>query len=67
MEECSNRGGKFFTTKKEAKEDCGIPPTAFFKSPTGTAVLIVGTAAVGFGIYKLVEEKEEKEVSPTER
>jgi hypothetical protein len=66
-EECSNRGGKFFTTKKEAKKECGIPPTAFFKSPTGIAVLIVGTAAVGFGIFKLVQEKKEEEVSPTER
>ena len=66
-EECSKRGGKFFTTKKEAKEECGIPPAAFFKKPTGIAVLIVGTAAVGFGIYKLVGEKKEEEVSPTER
>lgn len=64
---CSQRGGKFFATKKEAKEECGIPPAAFFKSPTGIAVLIVGTAAVGFGIYKLVGEKKEKEASPTER
>jgi len=66
-EECSKRGGKFFATKKEAKEECGTPPAAFFKKPTGIAVLIVGTAAVGFGIYKLVEEKKEGEVSPTER
>lgn len=66
-EECSKRGGKFFATKKEANEECGIPPAAFFKKPTGIAVLIVGTAAVGFGIYKLVEEKKEEEVSPTER
>lgn len=65
--ECSRRGGKFFATKKEAKEECGIPPAAFFKRPTGIAVLIVGTAAVGFGIYKLVKEKKDKEVSPTER
>lgn len=65
--ECSRRGGKFFATKKEAKEECGIPPAAFFKRPTGIAVLIVGTAAVGFGIYKLVGEKKDKEVSPTER
>ena len=65
--ECSQRGGKFFATKKEAKEECGIPPAAFFKKPTGIAVLIVGTAAVGFGIYKLVGEKKEEEVSPTER
>lgn len=66
-EECSRRGGEFFATKKEAKEHCGIPPAAFFKSPTGIAVLIVGTAAVGFGIYKLVKEKKEEEVSPTEK
>jgi hypothetical protein len=66
-EECSKRGGKFFATKKEAKDECGIPAAAFFKRPTGIAVLIVGTAAVGFGIYKLVEEKKEEEVSPTER
>lgn len=66
-EECSQRGGEFFATKKEAKEQCDIPPAAFFKTPTGIAVLIVGTAAVGFGIYKLVEEKKEEEVSPTER
>lgn len=65
--ECIRRGGRFFATKKEAKEDCGIPPAAFFKKPTGIAVLIVGTAAVGFGIYKLVGEKKEEEVSPTER
>ena len=65
--ECSKRGGKFFATKKEAKEECGMPPAAFFKRPTGIAVLIVGTAAVGFGIYKLVKEKKDKEVSPTER
>lgn len=65
--ECTDRGGKFFATKKEAKEECGIPPAAFFKSPAGYAVLIVGTAAVGFGIYKLLEEKKEEEVSPTER
>lgn len=66
-EECSKRGGKFFAEKKEAKDECGIPPAAFFKKPTGIALLIVGTAAVGFGIYKLVEEKKEEEVSPTER
>jgi hypothetical protein len=65
--ECSQRGGKFFATKKEAKDECGIPPAAFFKKPAGIAVLIVGTAAVGFGIYKLVGEKKEKEASPTER
>jgi len=67
LEECSRRGGKFFATKKEAKDECGSPPVAFFKKPTGIAVLILGTAAVGFGIYKLVQEKKEKEVSPTER
>jgi hypothetical protein len=66
-EECSQRGGKFFATKKEAIEACGIPTAGFFKKPTGIAVLIVGTAAVGFGVYKLIEEKEEEEVSPTQR
>ncbi|MCU0288826.1 MAG: carboxypeptidase-like regulatory domain-containing protein [Acidobacteria bacterium] len=66
-EECQARGGKYFATKKEAKEHCGIPPAAFFKSPTGIAVLIAGTAAGGLGIYKLVEDKREKEVSPTQR
>jgi hypothetical protein len=66
-EECSKRGGKFFATKKEAKDECGIPAAAFFKRPTGIAVLIAGTAALGFGIYKLVGEKKEKEVSATER
>lgn len=67
LEECSRRGGKFFATKKKAKDECGTPPVAFFKKPTGIAILIVGTAAVGFGIYKLVQEKKEKEVSATER
>jgi hypothetical protein len=66
-EECRQRGGEFFYTKKEAKKQCGIPPAGFFKSPSGIAVLIVGTAAVGFSIYKLLEKKEEKEVSPTQR
>jgi len=66
-EECNKRGGKFFSTKKEAQKRCGMPPTAFFKTPTGIAVLIVGTAAVGLGIYKLIEQKNEEEVSPTER
>ena len=66
-EECSKRGGKFFATKEEAKDECGVPPAAFFKKPAGIAVLIVGTAAVGLGIYKLVGEKKDKEASPTER
>lgn len=65
-EECSNVGGKFFFTKKKARESCGLP-TPFFKKPGGIAVLIVGTAAVGFGIYKLLKKKEDKEISPTER
>lgn len=66
-EECSKRGGKFFSTKKKAKEYCGIPPVGFFKSPAGIAVLIVGTAATGFGIYRLLEEKKEEEVSPVKK
>lgn len=40
---------------------------AFFKKPLGIAVIVAGTAVVGFGLYKLLKKKEEKEASPTQR
>ncbi len=36
----------------------------FFKSPVGIAVIVAGTAAIIYGIYKLTKEEEEEEVSP---
>jgi hypothetical protein len=66
-EECSQRGGEYFVKKKDARERCGKPIVGFFKTPAGIATAIVGTAAAGFGVYKLLGEKKEEEVSPTQK
>ena len=65
-EECINCKGTFFTTKERANEYCGAALLAFFKAPSGIAVLITGSAAITFILSKLFK-KHEGEISSTER
>lgn len=65
-EECINCKGAFFSTKKKADQYCGAAVLAFFKAPSGIAILISGSAAMTYGLSKLFKKYEE-EISGTER
>lgn len=54
----------------QANQDFVTTPPAkksFFKTPFGIATIISGAVLTTYGIYEIVNKKEDKEVSPTSR